>query len=41
MNVKQSMKCKLVGETKVLEKTSPSATLASTTPIWPHMGLSP
>jgi hypothetical protein len=32
MNVEQSLEWELVGETEVLEKTYPSATLATTSP---------
>jgi hypothetical protein len=41
MNVKQLVECELAGEAKVVEKTSPSATLATTNPIWPDLVLSP
>jgi hypothetical protein len=38
MIVEQLVKWRLAGETEVLEKTCPSATLSTTNPTWPDPG---
>jgi hypothetical protein len=43
MNVEQSVKCELVGETEVLGEnlSQPNATLSTTNPAWPDLGSNP
>jgi hypothetical protein len=41
MSVEQSVEWEFAGETEVLKKTFPSATLSTTNPTWPDLGSNP